>query len=888
MPILPKKLEISGYFSFLQPQVIDFEPLWKSGGLWGILGPNGAGKSSILEAILLALYHESPRTKSQKTIQTRGFSEKPYIHLSFEHDGKTYLTVYPTKEQNSLEKAMPGHKLLKPNEVEKMLRLSYEDFILTIVLPQGQFASLLESTISQQSQILSNFLPDKPWVLITEKIKAVKEFLEGEKKNLEGEIKTYKASLEKLSEATPEKLAETERQIQSLETGRTFHEKRLQELRTQLTLAETRDKLLSEFQVLSQQLTDLRGQKETLDQILHPNVTTLLHELSYHLRMLAEERKKLTEKTQSLEQITADLHILQKEHAELNNRYEQRRPLHENQAELLNLRSLALQRETNRNNRDRLLADLVKPLSQLKSLVPFLPQNNKEAWKDILEKKLSSGEDVWVEIEELAGQIEKALSEAEELLYKLQVDQALHTYVADLQEGQPCPICGSPHHPAKRPIPANLSQQLQEAKNRLKALHEDRNILVGIQPLKKLIDDSFRDYDRINMEFGNLGKMLTQKMNRELIHDFLKAPDPTSMIREADGLRRQLDDLHTKISRAEGFLDNLLKERESLEKSVSSLEATQEETKVQLAELLPPNVPRYQAFWQVLRSNGPDKTEEWAQKTLSDITKKLERYEELRKSLHDEKSPYKDLPHTPDISREIQELSAKLSTIQATINALNVQKGKLQNELAQKDELSKQLAEAEEKHQAISSELGLLYRLQRDAMGGELEKFFVRQVLLGPLIREVNEYLRDWLGGRIELLMPEETAGGGGKQEPPLQVRDVLVSPHSEPRSLQTLSGGEKFLVSLALALSLSDRIMRLKTRQAHSQPGFFFIDEGFDTLSTENFALVMRTLQRLAAQGRYIGLISHKMEAREYLSAYLEVQKENHATKVTLRRAGS
>jgi len=45
-----------------------------------------------------------------------------------------------------------------------------------------------------------------------------------------------------------------------------------------------------------------------------------------------------------------------------------------------------------------------------------------------------------------------------------------------------------------------------------------------------------------------------------------------------------------------------------------------------------------------------------------------------------------------------------------------------------------------------------------------------------------------------------------------------------------------------------------------------------------------MRTLHRLASQGRYIGLISHKVEAKEFLSAYLEVQKENGATRVSLK----
>ncbi len=888
MPILPKKLEIQGYFAFRQLQVIDFEPLWKSGGLWGILGPNGAGKSSILEAILLALYHKSPRTKSQETIQNRVFSGKPYIHLSFEYEGKTYLTVYPTDERNRLMKASPGDMLLKPDEVEKMLRLSYKDFILTIVLPQGQFASLLESTISQQSQILSNFLPDRPWELIIEKVKALKDFLEGEKKNLEGEIKIYKISLEKLSEATPEKLAKIERQIQSLEAGRAFQEKRLQELRTQLTLAETRDKLLSEFQALSQQLTDLRSQKETLDQILHPNVTTLLRELNYHLRMLTEEKKKLTDKTQSLERIKADLNTLQKKYAELNNRYEQRRPLHENQSELLTLRSLAQQRKTAQNNRDNLLADLAKRLSKLRSPIPFLPRNNQEAWKDILGKKLSNGEDIWVDIEKLADQIKKALSKVEALLDKLRVDQALHAYVAELREGEPCPVCGSPHHPAKRSIPENLAQQSREAENERKALQNDHHVLAEIEPLKGLIDRAFQDYARLDEEFTRLGHLLVQKLDRNLIHDFLKAPDPHAMVREADELRRQLEELRAEISRTEGMRDNLLKEQDSLKKSVSDLESEQKKNQAYLTELLPEQDSRYQDFWKMLRESDPDKTEKWAQKRLEDIDKSLRRHKELDENLYGKNSLYKDLPPTPDIERASRHIENELSTIRANLADLNRKQGEIRSQLNQKDELTRQLAEAEGKYQAILSELGLLYRLQRDTMGGELEKFFVRQVLLRPLIREVNEYLRDWLGGRIELLMPEETAGGGGKEDPPLQVRDVLVSSLSKPRPLQTLSGGEKFLVSLALALSLSDRIMRLKTRQAHSQPGFFFIDEGFDTLSTENFALVMRTLQRLAAQGRYIGLISHKMEAREYLAAHLEVEKKDHGTRVMLRTASS
>jgi len=159
----------------------------------------------------------------------------------------------------------------------------------------------------------------------------------------------------------------------------------------------------------------------------------------------------------------------------------------------------------------------------------------------------------------------------------------------------------------------------------------------------------------------------------------------------------------------------------------------------------------------------------------------------------------------------------------------------------------------------------------------------VRQILLKPLIEEANGHLQNWLGGTLELHMPEKTDPGQSSKEEILQIQD-LQSGGSQPRAVKTLSGGEKFLVSLALALALSDRIMRLKTKQTKTPQSLFFIDEGFDTLSTENFGFVMRTLHRLASQGRYIGLISHKVEAKEFLSAYLEVQKENGATRVSLK----
>lgn len=107
MPILPEKIEIQGFFAFRKSQVIAFEPLWKSGGLWGILGPNGAGKSSILEAILLALYHDSPRKTSEAEITTRILRRKVYSPL-LQVRGAVLCMRFPKKRNTENPKKTPA------------------------------------------------------------------------------------------------------------------------------------------------------------------------------------------------------------------------------------------------------------------------------------------------------------------------------------------------------------------------------------------------------------------------------------------------------------------------------------------------------------------------------------------------------------------------------------------------------------------------------------------------------------------------------------------------------------------------------------------------------------------------------------------------------------
>ena len=109
-----------------------------------------------------------------------------------------------------------------------------------------------------------------------------------------------------------------------------------------------------------------------------------------------------------------------------------------------------------------------------------------------------------------------------------------------------------------------------------------------------------------------------------------------------------------------------------------------------------------------------------------------------------------------------------------------------------------------------------------------------------------------------------------------LQVIDNDMA--AEIRSVYSLSGGESFLVSLALALalsSLSSTKMNVET---------LFIDEGFGSLDAETLQVALDALERLQNQGKKVGVISHIQEMVERIAVKVEVQKEgNGKSRITI-----
>lgn len=165
-----------------------------------------------------------------------------------------------------------------------------------------------------------------------------------------------------------------------------------------------------------------------------------------------------------------------------------------------------------------------------------------------------------------------------------------------------------------------------------------------------------------------------------------------------------------------------------------------------------------------------------------------------------------------------------------------------------------------------------LSRLNDLANGGEqgFKNVTFERYVLGAILDEVvyaaNLRLQKMSRNRYSLERSDYIGGGRGKQGLDLAVMDAFTG---QSRPANTLSGGETFLASMALALGLAD-VIQSYAGGIHMDT--MFIDEGFGTLDPDTLELAMETLVQLQSSGRLIGMISHVPELKSRIPAHLEV----------------
>lgn len=189
--------------------------------------------------------------------------------------------------------------------------------------------------------------------------------------------------------------------------------------------------------------------------------------------------------------------------------------------------------------------------------------------------------------------------------------------------------------------------------------------------------------------------------------------------------------------------------------------------------------------------------------------------------------------------------------------------GALSEKLRQNEERRRKAAGLSSQIDAQRREYGRWARLNEVIGMADGKKFrtFAQGLTLQKLVQLANEHLQR-LNGRYII-------NKRGEEDLELEIIDTYQADNR--RSMNTLSGGESFLVSLALALGLSD----LAGRNAQIQS--LFIDEGFGTLDENTLDLAISTLENLQAGGKTIGIISHVKALKERISVQIVVQKRGN-----------
>jgi exonuclease SbcC len=154
---------------------------------------------------------------------------------------------------------------------------------------------------------------------------------------------------------------------------------------------------------------------------------------------------------------------------------------------------------------------------------------------------------------------------------------------------------------------------------------------------------------------------------------------------------------------------------------------------------------------------------------------------------------------------------------------------------------------------------------------------FVLAARLEEVAAAASERLLRMTQGRYSLVHTDGTARGGARSGLGLLARDTWTG---QDRETSTLSGGETFLASLALALGLTDVVT---AEAGGTRIEALFVDEGFGTLDEETLDEVMDVLDGLREGGRVVGLVSHVAELRSRIPAQVEVRKGRSGSALTL-----
>ena len=849
-------LTIQGFGPFKDKQEIDFDALSQD-KIFMLEGPTGAGKSSIIDAIVFSLYgvtaHEAAtksgpagqrvrsdycevgdETKVCIEFSTGGARYKVTRTAAYEAPKKSGEGTTPVNAKAILEFIDPPHEAI--NQVKEVnlrikeeLRLDNEQFSQMVVLPQGDFASFLHASTEKRREVLESIFK----TFFYDKIKGqldvrAKEFqgllaqqgqeinhhvrnLEKEWVESKGELdfKRLEALLNDKNEARDAQNVELQGAIDLL---RPNSDKQMQErdaAEKVLNPMKAELALLEDSQEKIKAKTGLTTELETLnsraDQMALKESQLLIRQKASGLQTILESRDTADEAMEDA------LEQIDEDYVEMTSAEVKARIKELNvKVPVLSTKAVAAQKaESELEDLDELLEESIDNELKIKAL-PTL--TNKVA---ALEKKLEGAK--------------KKVKE-----YRaLEKESYIGLAAKKLKKGQPCPVCGSEEHP--NPVKGQSSFDQDE-------LDRLEQIVAGVE--SELSEFKYELKDATAASKKKFKPSTELKATKKKLEK--SAADAEEIVSEYEDAQQELSDLNDCLQH---FIDY-----ESAEKSKLA-----SDTKIQ-SEMKRLKIEDEDTLLEILAIDEDS--------LRAEVSTYSGRIKEINALLA--QPDFKKLPESAELGEKIRTLTEKVSALNEELSLIN-------DQLAVVERINESLNSAQAGINAALDEITELrqtgdpyLKLQgwvdgKNTAGLSLTNF-VLQERLEMILEFASRHLRRMSNGKYEFRLHEDRQGRAQKAGLGITIMDYFAG---KERPAETLSGGETFYASLALALGLVEVV---KGDNGGIELGTLFIDEGFGSLSDDTLEEVLDVLEDLREQ-RVIGIISHVEGMKTQIPMRLEVR---------------
>ena len=876
----PIQLVLSAFGPYVERTVIDFSALGEE-GLFLIAGDTGAGKTTIFDAISFALYGEASGGKEKrksKSFHSDYVSDQTetYVELTFRHRGETWWIRRNLEYQRPAKKKKDGmetttrqaadaqmrnedtgEEILRMDDVNRRVRellgLTQDQFTQTVMIAQGDFLKILTASSDDRKKLFRDLFHTNLYVDLQSRLQEKNRACADEQKALEQVILSAEGKIDPEAEfAEREILLSYCGQIQHTDAlcallARLIEQEKAAQEQARAQKKEAADQIgaliaaVTEGERVNRDFADWESKRARLAAL-----TAGQGEIDAQRAALAAARRA--------QQLETDEALMRRTRRDMD---AQQAALSEAQAALEQAEKALPEAETRMKEAESRGGEIHALLAQAKQMEDCLPVLGEV---ERLKAALDTQKRELQRLTEASSRAQAAYTAAQNSYYLSQAG----LLARELKAGQPCPVCGSTAHPCPAQItPETVTRQAleQAAQRRETAEKAQSDAATRLAANRAALDE-------------REGRLRALKIGVDETRQRLAA---------------RIDAAHQAAADRQREIDAARSAYQALDKRKTAAQSAVDAAQKQLAALEKDLRAQTEAFEQKRAAHGFEDEASYrlAKRTNADIERldrEIRNFDEQKRTL----------------AAQTHELEDKLSGRQRTdLAALQNRRAAALDRQAKAENAEKAMVrkltlhesaerEIRQANAAIQKKRGKWQIIQElytccagIAAGNPRAKLtfeaYVQQYYFRFVVAAANKRLTRLTDGMFTLRVMREAANRVSQSGLDLEVLDRSTG---QARDVSTLSGGESFLASLALALGLSDAV---QSQSGQIRMDAMFIDEGFGSLDENALRSSIDVLLELADGKRLIGIISHVQELEERIDKQIVVTKTPNGSTVRM-----